>query len=409
MRNRVVVALMGAGLLAIGAPSSAQVAVPESGQPPVQFNFAPPGARSLGMGAAFIGLADDATASESNPAGLTILTKPEVSAHYRTSRFENEFPNTVTGTGVGSFEKTVSSPSFLSIVFPFGSAAVSGYYHRSVDYANSSRFTGTLTDAGSGIRFSNTDSVNTDFLVENIGASLAFKLGSKASVGGSVRRTEMKVDFLQNVGFTAPAFPGFSSDVNARIEGSDSKLTFNAGLLITPTSKLSLGAVYKKGATFDLAQTLTQRTVFPGTPVDNEVRNRDVVFAVPDSLGAGVALRLTDHWTVLADVVHISYSDISADGTLFADFSAGGAEDIEDATEIHAGTEYTFSLGTSLLALRGGVFTDPDHDGLADVDSKQVHATFGAGLVLNNQVQIDAAVNVAKTVKEGLLSLVLRF
>src|SRR5439155_7323916 len=39
----------------------------------LQFNFGNPGARSLGMGGAFLGLADDASAAEANPAGLTIL------------------------------------------------------------------------------------------------------------------------------------------------------------------------------------------------------------------------------------------------------------------------------------------------------------------------------------------------
>ena len=37
----------------------------------LQFNFGNPGARSLGMGGAFLGLADDASAAEANPAGLT--------------------------------------------------------------------------------------------------------------------------------------------------------------------------------------------------------------------------------------------------------------------------------------------------------------------------------------------------
>jgi long-chain fatty acid transport protein len=34
----------------------------------LQFNFGTPGARSLGMGGAFIGSADDASAAEANPA-----------------------------------------------------------------------------------------------------------------------------------------------------------------------------------------------------------------------------------------------------------------------------------------------------------------------------------------------------
>src|SRR6266480_4016469 len=49
----------------------------------LQFNFGNPGARSLGMAGAFLGLADDASAAEANPAGLTILRKPEVSIEGR--------------------------------------------------------------------------------------------------------------------------------------------------------------------------------------------------------------------------------------------------------------------------------------------------------------------------------------
>src|SRR5438045_5426365 len=49
----------------------------------LQFNFGNPGARALGMGGAFIGLADDASAAEANPAGLTILRKPEFSMEGR--------------------------------------------------------------------------------------------------------------------------------------------------------------------------------------------------------------------------------------------------------------------------------------------------------------------------------------
>ena len=39
----------------------------------IPFSFSNPGARSLGMGGAFVGLADDATAAYTNPAGLTQL------------------------------------------------------------------------------------------------------------------------------------------------------------------------------------------------------------------------------------------------------------------------------------------------------------------------------------------------
>src|ERR1051325_7768733 len=46
-------------------------------------NLTTPGARAVGMGGAFIGRADDATAAETNPAGLTILARPEISLEYQ--------------------------------------------------------------------------------------------------------------------------------------------------------------------------------------------------------------------------------------------------------------------------------------------------------------------------------------
>src|SRR5438045_9552020 len=62
----------------------------------LQFNFGNPGARSLGMGGAFLGLADDASAAEANPAGLTILRKPEVSVEVR--NFQEQQVFTTSGT-----------------------------------------------------------------------------------------------------------------------------------------------------------------------------------------------------------------------------------------------------------------------------------------------------------------------
>src|SRR4029453_17494739 len=54
-----------------------------------QFNFNNPGARALGMGGAFVAVADDATAVVANPAGLTILQRPEISAQYKWRGFKN--------------------------------------------------------------------------------------------------------------------------------------------------------------------------------------------------------------------------------------------------------------------------------------------------------------------------------
>ena len=51
----------------------------------IPFSFASPGARALGMGGAFLGLSDDASAAYSNPAGLTQLASPEIAAEFRST------------------------------------------------------------------------------------------------------------------------------------------------------------------------------------------------------------------------------------------------------------------------------------------------------------------------------------
>ena len=77
------------------------------------------GARALGMGGAFIAVADDATAASWNPGGLIQLERPEISvvgtAFHR--REENRFQNNPEASGA----ETVSDGSlnYLSATIPF--------------------------------------------------------------------------------------------------------------------------------------------------------------------------------------------------------------------------------------------------------------------------------------------------
>lgn len=392
---------------------------PDVGPPPVQYNFAPPGARSLAMGAAFIGLADDATAAESNPAGLTILTKPEFSAHFRYTEFDNTVPNTVAGQGFETFTSRVGSPSFFSFVYPWQKAAVSVFYQRAADYRSGSQFQGFIdTD------FYNQDTVDVNFRAENLGLSAAFKLGSKISIGGSVRATRVKTEALQRVTLVFPVFGNVLAQVNsdASVDSSESKVTFNAGILVTPTPRFSLGAVYKKGADLEFNQT-AQQTI-DSFILDSQLRSgtasAPVRITVPDVFGGGVAIKATDNFTILFDVVQVQYSQadlvtLGANGRPentngYQRFGQGGYEPLEDGTEFHGGIEYTWTRGNDwIFSVRGGYYSDPDHDGLAGVDSKQDHFTFGGGVVVKNKLQVDGAVNIADAIKEGLISFVVRF
>src|SRR5688572_6870464 len=99
----------------------------------LQFNFGNPGARSLGMGGAFLGLADDASAAEANPAGLTILRKPEISVEGRNYLEHQLF------TTSGTYPEIVRTPfkhyseravlSFASVVYPVKNFTFGAYFH----------------------------------------------------------------------------------------------------------------------------------------------------------------------------------------------------------------------------------------------------------------------------------------
>src|SRR3990172_1889226 len=170
----------------------AQQLPPKTPQLTTQFYFSPPGARSLGMGASFIGLADDATASESNPAGLVILNKPEVSANFRLASFDNEFPDTVAEQGSDQFNDTTTSVSFVSFVYPKGRTAFSLYYQQPGNFKSHSQF---CCDSAALPGFTNTDLSNTRFRLQNIGVSGAVRLNSRCSVGGSLRLTQLNLQY----------------------------------------------------------------------------------------------------------------------------------------------------------------------------------------------------------------------
>jgi long-subunit fatty acid transport protein len=396
--------------VAAAVPAQAQQQQPiRLGPPPVSFNLAPPGARSLAMGASFIGLADDATASESNPAGLVILTRPELSAHFRYSDIETQAPNTVSGRGFGSFKDQVGSPSFFSFVYPHKSMAVSVYYQRVADFRSHSFFDGVIPGAG----LPNYDQVETRFMVENTGLSAAFKVGSKISVGGSARLTRLGLDGVQSTTFP-DSEDGLLFRARSSPDLSKSNFTWNAGVLLTPTSKVSVGAVYKKGTRYRFTTDIVQEAILAdGRTVNLDRDSLAVPLRLPDAFGAGVAFRATESWAGRVGGAQIKYGQ--ADNgpnvlNLYQQAGQGGREPLDDSVELHVGTEYTWAAGSDwVFAVRGGYYSDPDHDGLAALDSKQDHVTFGGGFVAKNKVQIDIAANLAQRVKEGLLSLVVRF
>ena len=421
--------------VALGVTAGAQE--PELELPPqtstgLPINFSPPGARALGMGGAFIAIADDATASEANPAGLTILTRPEVSAHLtRASHtLAYEDPNTdffaqfdpVAGEAAPSFECSSTRFSFASWVYPFDSVSLSIYYREAA-----------LFDAQDEVVATNepyqdwfVSGRSMGYSLRHFGVAAGYRLGDMVSIGASLRDTHLDIlavsrlrgDYLTDLELITGNLDHTDFvEVRQTIDGLDTDLTFNLGLLLNPNGKISAGLVYSEGGDFSYAGEVTYLECVnapelgytcdlesgEGSHLEMLFGSEPVELSLPDVWGLGVAWRPSRELTVAADLRRVEY------GSLYD--PATDSERVGSELEVHLGVEYAFlsQSGGMPFSLRAGAYSDPDHDGSAEVDSEQTHFTVGTGVVLDERVQLDLAAHFAETIDEYVLSLVYWF
>src|SRR5437763_1503947 len=433
----------------------------------LQFNFGNPGARSLGMGGAFLGLADDASAAEANPAGLTILRKPEVSVEGRNFEEQQLFSTSGTFPDIKRTAFTHYSQradlTFASVVIPVKNRFTFGaYYHEPLRNEGAGQvvpvrneFTGQVKTDVPDFFFIPAKSQVTDeagceaekkatknalaclqytilpFLSalnvqeRTLGLAGAFQVG-KFSFGATVRYQR-----FNETAFTfrvTPEFDFSSISVQAtsdiRKSNDEAKdvhdTTFAGGFKWTLNDKFSLGAVYKQGAKF-------RAPTFAANENTNFqfVKAADTIFHIPDVYGAGVSFRPIPVLTINADAVHVTYSNL-------VDNFVSINEDVRkldkaykasDVTELHLGAEYFFTMKLP-LAVRAGVWRDPAHSVefrgptsspsavasaiLYPKGEASNHVSAGVGLAWP-RFQIDAAYDRSPHFRVGSISAVTRF
>jgi len=438
----------------------------------LQFNFGNPGARSLGMGGAFLGLADDASAVEANPAGLTILRKPEVSIEGRNFEEQQLFSTSGTFPEVNRTAFTHYSQrvdvTFASVVFPIKDRFTLGaYYHEPLRNEGAGTVIPTKNDLTGGLEttvpdfFFITDKkqvvdekaciaervatknplacLNYGLIPfvsalqvqeQTLGLSGAFKVG-KFSFGATARYQRFReqaltIRFIQDDFGNLVAFHSFAvqatSDIRERGDRvtGQTDVTFAGGMKWAPTDKFSVGAVYKQGGKF-AAPTLAanENTDFEFEKV------ADTIFHIPDVYGLGFSFRPIPAVTLNLDAVHVTYSNLVDN---FASINQairdlGDVHHANDVTELHLGGEYFFSTKIP-LAFRAGYWRDPAHsvefrgpltspDAVTEAilypkGEAANHISVGVGLAWP-RFQIDAAYDRSEHFRVGSISMVTRF
>jgi long-chain fatty acid transport protein len=436
----------------------------------LQFNFGNPGARSLGMGGAFIGLADDASAAEANPAGLTILRKPEVSIEAR-NYLEQQLLTTsgtypdLTRTAFTHYSSRVE-PTFASVVYPLPKNFVVGaYFHEPLRNQGSgqvvpqlNQFTGQIeTDVPNfylpnpkygtspvtleqcqQIIIKNNDPTGCvqyttnpfltalDVQLRTFGLTGAWQIG-KFSLGATARYQRFREGaFTYRISATTYTPQSIAVQATAKENGSSIELqeqtdvTFSAGVKWAPNDRFSAGAVYKKGPRFTTPTFIANiNTGF------DYVKLADTTFHIPDVYGAGISVRPIPVLTVNLDAVRVKYTNLIDDfvSTIADVRGIDSPFKTADVTELHLGAEYFFSTKIP-VALRAGFWRDPAHSiywngpinsaeavGAAMLyprGTSQNHRSIGGGLAWP-RFQIDAAYDTSEHYKVGSISAVMRF
>ena len=173
-----------------------------------------------------------------------------------------------------------------------------------------------------------------------------------------------------------------------------------------------MGAFYRQAPTFAL------RGEADGGLVPVPLARATGSVGFPDVFGAGGAYRSADDTlTVSADWCLVRYSTILDELELEGIFDPTVVT-VDDGNEFRLGVEYVFFATTPVIAVRGGVWRDPDHRfrGVADAftnavfsgGSSTVHGSFGIGLAMRN-FQIDLGVDLSSLVDTTSISAVYSF
>lgn len=363
--------------LALAGASTTALAVTDSEtNASIPFSLSNPGARSLGMAGAFVGLADDATAAFANPAGLTQLVQTEISLEGRHTEFSTPYinggsatasPFNTSGVGRGISDSDKNNLSYLSVVFPHDRWAFAFYRHELARFNTdfTTKAGGTIVDFGSqGSLEIFPFSSHADLKILNYGATAAYKVSDNVSVGLGLSRYDFT--FKTATGRVDDRNPAHIIPASGQAQvGDDNGYGWNLGARFRLSDTLSAGVTYRRAPKFDYKAVNVVFEDNNGNALSTPVvvaAPKKVNFDVPDLFGVGLSWRPTDALVVNFDVDRVEYSQLTddIDSLFLADASARRLR-IPDGTEVHLGAEYTFANMAHPLSLRGGLWRDPRH------------------------------------------------
>ncbi|MBI5196385.1 MAG: outer membrane protein transport protein [Nitrospirae bacterium] len=364
------------------------------------------GARAIGMGGAFIGVADDATAASWNPAGLVQLEKPEVSIVYSLFYRKQAYDSNTHPEVNNENNMDAGGINYASAAYPFvmfnRNMVVSLNYQRLYEMNKEVDFKYTWDVLGDKLY----DSIKfkQEGYLYAVSPAMAVQVTPEFYLGAAVNFWD---DFFGDNGWentyesNATGVIGGFTD-NEKILWKNQILfqgiNANFGFLWSVYGPFTIGGVYK--TPFDA--TLTKTTYFsfnqdfPSIPLHNGYSyetSSDIIMRMPESYGIGLSYRHSDAWTTAFDIYQTRWSrfllkDSAGKETNPIDGASINEGRLKDTTQLRLGAEYLFIKEKHVIPLRAGLFYDPE-PAKGDLDD-YYGFSLGAGLAVK-KIAIDAA------------------
>lgn len=350
------------------------------------------GSRAIGMGGAFISIADDCTATFWNPAGLAQLIRPELSlssglangkiyynAYTRKYIDDNNYyskyyyyPDTDENSGF-NFD-------FLAFAIPLKSKfnlVIEGSYQKNIgvqhDFHDTYNY--TYEDYYKGKLYSQGDS-HADYTVNYkkngyslLSLSIAGKPLNNVYFGLSVNKWGNGYSYIDE--------NSDSSYIN-NYDRSTSGINFHIGALIK-IKKISFGLSLK--TPFKLKNTYTNDNIYENSYKDDYYYSGTYQVKWPLALGLGVSFQPNYRTTIAINYIYTNWADavsenynvhtkiVSPSGATKREYDStysetrpfplGSDYNQLDTHQIRFGVEYLVMLNKNVIPLRAGLFTNP--------------------------------------------------
>ncbi|KPA10128.1 Membrane protein involved in aromatic hydrocarbon degradation [Candidatus Magnetomorum sp. HK-1] len=365
-------------LIVLGLFSAAWAGPLERMEIPSSPNPVGSGARALGMGGAFIAVADDATAASWNPAGIAQLPKSEVSVVGKyiqrsedkslDNSLSDDLSENIRDFSLNYFSAAINIPSsFNNMVFSIN-------YQQQYDFNREWHLKVKLDNSLGETTY---DMIQEGELYA-LGLAYGVQMSPELYLGftfniweDTLAENKWTQKHIQNANVQIGPNAGISR-ASKHETYSFGGYNFNLGLIWKATEELKCGVVIKTPfkANLDLNQSVRTSTIFPDFPAANQSyaddREHEYHLRMPLSYGIGVSYQLMDHRLALsADIYRTHWNQFEMelnDGRRVSPISGQDMNiaDIDPTTWIRCGILYDIPLDNEmLLHLRSGIFYDP--------------------------------------------------